>query len=102
MNTMNLKIAKVFTSVAALVMLVSSVPAGAMESMEDSVPPAASKTVLAYPYLDDRWSYPRLIRVNDEARVICVAACLALGATPFVGPVATAACIAACPAAIRH
>lgn len=99
MNTMNVKTAKMLTFVT-LVMLVSSVPAGAMESMIGSVFPATSQ--LDYPYSDEMWPSPKLIRVNDEARVICIASCMALGATPFVGPVATAACIAACPIAIRR
>lgn len=87
-----------FKTVAALVVLVSSVPAVAMESSVVST----TKTVLDFPDSDRWWPYPRLIRVNDEARLICIAACLALGTTPFVGPAATAACVAACPAAIRH
>lgn len=50
---------------------------------------------------DDGWLTARFMRVNDEARVLCIAGCLALGATPFVGPMAAAACVAACPLAIR-
>lgn len=42
------------------------------------------------------------IKVNDEARIACMAACNAMWAMgPFVAP-AVAACMAACPAAIRN
>ena len=45
---------------------------------------------------------PRLIRVNDEARIACMAACNAIWvAGPAAAP-AVAACMAACPAAIRN
>lgn len=46
---------------------------------------------------------PQLIRVNDEARIACMAVCNAMWvvAGPAAGP-AVAACMAACPAAIRN
>lgn len=77
--------------VLALVVSLSTMTSGAM----------GGEPHLPFPV----WVYdptPRFIRVNDEARIACMAACNAMWAAGPAAAPAVAACMAACPAAIRN
>ena len=85
----------------ALVLSLSAATSGAMVGDAPLPKPWWGEPHLPFP-VEVYDPTPRLIHVNDEARIACMAACNAMWvAGPAAAP-AVAACMASCPAAIRN